>query len=66
MRARFAGWVAIAALLVAVVANVIGNVSLAEMLTGAVLDSGYVGLALYAGATVLASILRLLLARHVR
>ena len=60
---RRAGWGAVAALLVAVVANLIGNVSLAEMLTGGVLDSGYVGLALYAGATVLASIVALLLAR---
>jgi small-conductance mechanosensitive channel len=34
------------------------------MLTGAVLDSAYVGLALYAGANVLSSILSLLLARR--
>jgi small-conductance mechanosensitive channel len=60
---RFAGWSAIAALAVSVVANVIGNVSLAEMLIGAILESGYVGLVLYAGVTVLASIIRLLLAR---
>jgi small-conductance mechanosensitive channel len=39
-------------------------VSLAEMLTVAILDSGYVGLVLYAGVTVLASVLRLLLARR--
>ena len=62
---RLAGWGAIAALLVAVVANVIGNVSLAEMLIGGILESGYVGLVLYAGVTVLASIIRLLLARKV-
>ena len=60
---RLAGWGAIAALLVAVVANVIGNVSLAEMLIGGILESGYVGLVLYAGVTVIASIIRLLLAR---
>jgi small-conductance mechanosensitive channel len=60
---RFAGWGAIAALLVAIVANLIGNVSLAEMLIGAILESGYVGLVLYAGVTVLASVIRLLLAR---
>ena len=60
---RLAGWGAIAALLVAVVANLIGNVSLAEMLIGGILESGYVGLVLYAGVTVLASIIRLLLAR---
>jgi small-conductance mechanosensitive channel len=62
---RFGGWVGIAALLVSAVANVAGNVSLAEMLTVAILDIGYVGLVLYAGVTVLASVLRLLLARRV-
>jgi small-conductance mechanosensitive channel len=61
---RFGGWAAMAALLVSAVANVVGNVSLAEMLTVAILDSGYVGLVLYAGVTVLASVLRLLLARR--
>jgi small-conductance mechanosensitive channel len=60
---RGAGWGAIAALLAAIVANLIGNVSLAEMLIGAILESGYVGLVLYAGVTVLASVIRLLLAR---
>jgi small-conductance mechanosensitive channel len=54
----------VAALLVAIAANVLGNVSLAEMLTGAVLDSAYVGLALYAGANVLVSVLSPLLARR--
>ena len=62
---RIAGWGAIAALLVAIVANLIGNVSLAEMLIGAILESGYVGLVLYAGVTVLASVIRLLLARKI-
>jgi small-conductance mechanosensitive channel len=61
---RLAGVAAIAALLVSAVANVVGNVSLAEMLTGGILDSGYVGLVLYAGVTVLASVIRLLLARR--
>jgi len=55
---------AIAALLVSAVSNVLGNVSLAEMLTGGILDSGYIGLVLYAGVTVLSSVLRLLLARR--
>jgi small-conductance mechanosensitive channel len=59
------GWLAVIALLVAVGANVVGNVSLAEMLTSGVLDSAYVGLALYAGASVLASVLSMLLARRV-
>jgi small-conductance mechanosensitive channel len=62
---RTVAWAAIATLLVSAVANVIGNVSLAEMLTVAILDSGYVGLVLYAGVTVLASVMQLLLARKV-
>jgi small-conductance mechanosensitive channel len=61
---RVVAWGAVAALLVSALANVVGNVSLAEMLTSAVLDSGYVGLALYAGANVLVSVLSLLLARR--
>jgi small-conductance mechanosensitive channel len=63
--ARFAGWVAVAGLVVSVVANLFGNASLAEMLAGGLLDSGYVALVLYAGVTVLVSVLRLLLARRV-
>ena len=61
---RGAAWFALAALVTSMIANVVGNVSLAEMLTGAVLDSAYVGLALYAGANVLVSILGVLLARR--
>jgi hypothetical protein len=61
---RAIGWLAIAALLVSAASNVLGNVSLAEMLTVGILDSGYVGLVLYAGVTVVASVLRLLLARR--
>jgi small-conductance mechanosensitive channel len=61
---RVLAWGAVAALLVSALANVVGNVSLAEMLTSAVLDSGYVGLALYAGANVLVSVLNLMLARR--
>jgi potassium-dependent mechanosensitive channel len=61
---RAAGALAVVALLVSAVANLFGNVSLAEMLTGGILDSGYVGLALYAGVTVLSSVIRLLLARR--
>jgi len=61
---RAAAWAAAAALLVALAANLVGNLSLAEVLTGGVLDSGYVGLALYAGASVLNAILALLLARR--
>lgn len=67
---RLFGWASVACLGVSAVANFVGNSSLAEMLTSAVLDSGYVGLVLYAGVTVLGSVLRVLLARravsHVR
>lgn len=62
---RFACLLAVVALLCSLVANVAGNVSLAEMLTSGILEAGYVGLVLYAGVTVLASVLRLLLARRV-
>ena len=62
---RLAAWLAVGSLLAAVIANFVGNVSLAEMLTGAVLDSAYVGLALYAGANVISSVLSTLFARRV-
>jgi potassium-dependent mechanosensitive channel len=45
---------------VALGCNILGNVSLATMLTGAVLDSGYVALVLYAGATVLVALFQAL------
>jgi small-conductance mechanosensitive channel len=61
---RLFGWASVACLGVSAVANFAGNSSLAEMLTSAVLDSGYVGLVLYAGVTVLGSVLRVLLARR--
>ena len=61
---RISGWMAVAALATALLANLLGNTSLAEMLTDAVLTSGYLGLALYAGASVLNAIIALLLARQ--
>ena len=61
---RLAGWISMAAMLVAAGSNVIGNVSLAEMLVGGIVESGYIGLVLYAGVSVVASIVRLLLARR--
>jgi potassium-dependent mechanosensitive channel len=45
-------------MLVSALSNVFGNVSLAEMLTAGLIDSGYVGLVLYAGVTVLSSVLQ--------
>ena len=62
--ARLVGWLASLALLVSLIANLIGNVSLATTLTNGTLDSGYIGLALYAGATVLAAIVKLLFGRR--
>jgi potassium-dependent mechanosensitive channel len=55
--------VAAAVLVVSMGSNVFGNVSLATMLTGAVLDSSYVALVIYAGATVLVALCRLTLLR---
>jgi small-conductance mechanosensitive channel len=56
---RLVGWLAIFLMVVSAVANVYGNVSLAEMLTDALLFSSYVGLALFAGANVLTSLLHI-------
>jgi potassium-dependent mechanosensitive channel len=55
--------VAAAVLVVSMGSNVLGNVSLATMLTGAVLDSSYVALVLYAGATILVALFQLSLLR---
>jgi potassium-dependent mechanosensitive channel len=52
-----------AVLAVSIGSNVLGNVSLATMLTGAVLNSSYVALVLYAGATVWAALFHLTLLR---
>jgi potassium efflux system protein len=61
---RTVAWIGVVVLTIAAVANVIGNVTLAGTLTSALLDSGYVGLVLFAAVTVFASIVRLLLARR--
>jgi len=60
---HFAAWFSVVALGVSIVSNVVGNVSLAEMLSSAVIDSGYLALVLYAGMTVAVALLQLLLAR---
>ena len=60
---RNAGWVACAILTVAAFANVAGNVSLAVMLTDALLISTYAGLAIFAAANVVESLLRLWMSR---
>jgi len=52
-----AGWVVVAALAVSIVANAVGNVSLAEMLLTGVVESGYVALLAYAAYTVFSALL---------
>lgn len=54
-------WTVLAILLTAIGANLIGNVSLAEMLTSGVIDSGYTALLLYAGVNACQGIVRALL-----
>ena len=56
-------WGGVAILSAAIVANVLGNVSLAEMLTAGIIESGYFALVLYAAVTVLEALLRRLGAR---
>ncbi|MEN4920073.1 mechanosensitive ion channel domain-containing protein [Achromobacter spanius] len=61
---RAVAWGAAALLCVSLGANLIGNVSLSEMLTSGIIGSGYFGLVLYAGVTVIITLLQLLLARQ--
>jgi len=61
---RVVAWLGVVVLIISAVSNVVGNVTLADMLTSALINSGYIGLALYAGVTVLASLIRLLMARR--
>ena len=60
---RAIAWGAAALLAVSAIANIVGNLSLAEMLTSATVSSGYFGLMLYAGVTIIVTLLQLLLAR---
>ncbi|SHM12525.1 Mechanosensitive ion channel [Pseudomonas punonensis] len=55
------GWAASAMLMVAVAANILGNISLAETLTSGVIDSGYMALLLYAGVSACVGLFRALL-----
>jgi len=59
---RGAGWVAVVLFALASMSNVLGNISLAEMLTGGTLDSAYLALALYAGQALVTGLLQTLLA----
>ena len=60
---RSVAWIGVVLLVVALIANIIGNVTLGEMLTEAVIDSAYLGLLLYVGAIVVITLLHLLLNR---
>ena len=53
-------WTLRGVLVIAVVANTLGNISLAAMLTVAILDSSYVALAMYAGAKVVVALFQVL------
>jgi len=53
-------WGVLALLVVAAIANIVGNVSLAETLTSGVIDSGYMALLLYAGVAACRGILHAL------
>lgn len=59
--ARPVGWMALVLLALAAACNIAGNVSLAEMLTSGVIDSGYMALLLYAAVAACTGILRTLL-----
>jgi potassium efflux system protein len=61
---RAVAWGAALLLCVSLSANLFGNVSLSEMLTSGIIGSGYFGLVLYAGVTVIITLLQLLLARQ--
>lgn len=54
-------WAVLALLAVALAANVVGNLSLAETLTSGVIDSGYMALLLYAGLSACLGLFRALL-----
>ncbi|WP_282269858.1 mechanosensitive ion channel domain-containing protein [Stenotrophomonas sp. PS02298] len=60
---RAAAWGAQVLFAVSLLANILGNRTLAEMLTSAIIDSAYFGLLLYVGIAVLLSLLHLLLSR---
>lgn len=57
---RSVAWAVLGLLVIAAVANIVGNVSLAETLTSGVIDSGYMALLLYAGVNACLGLLRAL------
>jgi len=60
---RMAGGLAVISLSISVGANVFGNVSLAEMLTEALLTSAYIALVFFAGVHVFSSLAHLILTK---
>lgn len=63
VRVRGVGWMAVVLLSVSILVNCIGNVSLADMLVGGLIDSGYMGLLLYTGVMVCTALLTVLIAQ---
>jgi small-conductance mechanosensitive channel len=59
---KLVAWVAAGVMVVAAVANVLGNVSLSGMLVSATLQSSYAALALFAGSKVVLALFQVLLA----
>jgi potassium-dependent mechanosensitive channel len=59
---KLVAWLACGVMVVAAVANVLGNVSLSGMLVSATLASSYIALALYAGSKVALALFQVLLA----
>ncbi len=65
LRVRTVGWLASLILFISIVANCVGNLSLAEMLVGGLIDSGYMGLLLYTGITVSMALLKVAMAQPI-
>lgn len=57
---RAVAWAVLVLLAIAAIANIVGNVSLAETLTSGVIDSGYMALLLYAGVNACLGLLQAL------
>lgn len=63
VRVRLIGWWAVSLLSLSILVNFIGNLSLADMLVGGLIDSGYMGLLLYTGVSVCAALLKVVIAQ---
>jgi potassium-dependent mechanosensitive channel len=58
---RALAWIAIGAMLIAIGSNIVGNISLTEMLTTGVLESCFIGLAIYSAIAAVLALGRVLL-----